>query len=184
VTQLLDRYSDASTLAPSSRPAPAAIRLAEDFYLHGPPPTDRVSIQVVVPDPTGRLHWLASQVEEQLNGLLRLQFGWDGRRGQPPTREAMDATLGVFSAIGEEGFPPQLFPPQLFPLPDGGLQLEWHAGASVEIEVEAGGAAHVLVADDRDEIVINQEWEPNDTQLLDRVRDCLTDLTARVARAR
>jgi hypothetical protein len=179
VTQLLDRYSDVSTLASSPRPTPSTIRVAEDFYLHGPPPTNRVSIQVVVPDPTGRLHWLATQVEDQLNDLLRLRTGWDGRRGQPPTPAAVDSAIDVFATVGADAFPPQLFP-----LSDGGLQLEWHAGASVEIEVDASGAVHVLAADENDQIVINDEMGPGDTQMLDRVRASLSDLTARLARAR
>lgn len=179
MTQLLDLNSGVSTLTASPRPIPSTIQVAEDFYLHGLPPVNRVSIEVVVPDPTGRLRWLATEVQGQLNNLLRLQTGWDGRRAQPPSRLAVDAAIGVFARVGQEAFRPQLFP-----LPDGGLQLEWHAGASVEIEVDANGAAHVLAVDQDDTIIINDEMDLGDSQMLRRVHDLLRDLTAHLARGR
>ncbi len=153
--------------------------MGEDFYLYGPPPVDQISIHVVAPDPTGRLGWLASTIEKQLNDLLRLRPGWDGRRARPPYQAAVMRAIEVFASFGDLAFPPQVFP-----LPDGGIQLEWHAGSSVEIEVDAEGVAHVLVVDDIGEIDINEELRSGDAVLIDRVRAVLEDLAGRLARVR
>ncbi|MBA2361473.1 MAG: hypothetical protein H0V79_11190 [Actinobacteria bacterium] len=41
--------------------------------------------------------------------------------------------------------------PSIFPVPDGGVQLEWAAGAvELEVEIEPGAAVGVFVCDDRD----------------------------------
>lgn len=179
MTDLLDRSAGASTLSPSPRPTPPSVSMGEDFYLHGPPPVDQISIHVVAPDPTGRLGWLASTIERQLNDLLRLRAGWDGRRARPPAHAAVVRAIEVFASFGEH-----VLPPQLFPLPDGGVQLEWHAGSSVEIEVDAKGDAHVLVVGDSGEILINEELRSGDAVLIDQVRAALGDLADRLARVR
>lgn len=178
VTDLLEPYVGMSTLSPSPRPTPADVRIGEEFYLYGPPPADQVAIHVIVPDPTGRLHRLASTVARQLNDLLHLRPGWDGRRAHPPTPTAVLRAIEIFTAVSE-----QALPPQIFPLPDGGVQLEWHAGASVEIEVDAEGDAHVLVVDDRDKILLNEDLNPADAALLDRIRSELQKLERRLALA-
>jgi hypothetical protein len=179
VTDLLDRSAGASTLSPLPPPIPSSVSMEEDFYLYGPPASDEVSLRVVAPDPTGRLDWLASAVERQLNDLLRLRPGWDGRRARPLTQAAVLRAVEIFACFGEH-----ILPPQIFPLPDGGVQLEWHVGSSVEIEVDAEGEAHLLVADDSGEIVINEELSLSDAVLIARVRTILEDLADRLSRVR
>lgn len=80
-------------------------------------------------------------IEAELNGLLDLRAGWDGRRAHAITIPATEATVRVLASLMDE----TSAPPQLFPLPDGGLQVEWHVGGnSVEVEIDASGEAHVL----------------------------------------
>jgi hypothetical protein len=141
---------------------------------------------VVAPDPTGRLVWLASAGERQLNDLLRLRPGWDNRRARHLTQAAVLRAVEVFACFGA-CFGEHVLPPQIFPLPDGGVQLEWHLGffgSSVEIEVDAEGEAHLLVADDSGEIVINKEMSLSGAVLIARARTILEDLADRLARVR
>jgi len=72
----------------------------------------------------------------------------------------------------------------MFPVPDGGLQLEWHAHESVEIEVDADGDVHVMTTDEAGEIALNREFEIDDDSVLSQVRDAIRHLSARLAGAR
>lgn len=181
MTELLDRpIAGASTMYPVRAGAVASLQAAEDFYLQGPRPTRQIAIQVGGLDGSLRRTWVATHMEQRVNELLQLRPGWDGRGAQPPTDEAVEATIGVLFAVTDD----LSLPPQVFPLPDGGLQLEWHAGASVEIEVDGEGSAHVLATDEVGRIVLNGEMEPVDETLLGIVRDTIHHLTVRLARAR
>lgn len=61
---------------------------------------------------------------DRLDSLVGLQDGWDGYRGKAPTNEAL-ATAANLCVI---------------PLPNGGVQIEMHAGgADIEIEICAHG---------------------------------------------
>jgi hypothetical protein len=62
--------------------------------------------------------------------------------------------------------------------------MEWHAGQSVEIEVDAVGDAHVLVADESGDILTNEELAPADDVILARTRRVIEDLSVRLTRAR
>lgn len=181
MTQLVDQpIAAGATLPPRSARATPDIRAAEAFYLHGWRPVRQITIQVARPD--GSLHgtWLAAHVEDQINQLLRLQPGWDGGRARPLTDEAVRAALRVLFAIADD----LVLPPQMFPVPDGGLQLEWHAHESVEIEVDADGDVHVMTTDEAGEIALNREFEIDDDSVLSQVRDAIRHLSARLAGAR
>lgn len=181
VTQLLDPpIGSGSTLHPRDRFAFPGVSEAEDFYVRGPRPLRKIEIQVSGPSVSLRHTWLASYMEVQINDLLRLQPGWDGRRAQPPTDAAVGSAVDLLFAVADD----LSLPPQVFPLPDGGLQLEWHARASVEIEVDAEGVAHVLTVDQDGTTVLNDELEGSDSALLEKARAAIQQLTIRLARAR
>ncbi|MCA1846222.1 MAG: hypothetical protein LC792_24120, partial [Actinobacteria bacterium] len=96
MTQLLDRpIAGASTLYPRHPVPPAGLRAAEDFYLQGQQPMREIAIQVSGPDASLRRTWLASHMEQQINALLRLRSGWDGRRALPPTDAAVRSAVGL-----------------------------------------------------------------------------------------
>jgi hypothetical protein len=182
VTQLLDRpLANGSTLYPRMRPVSPGVQAAEDFYLSGSgQPARQIAIQVTGSDGSLRRTWLASHMEEQVNALLRLRPGWDGRHALPLSDEAVGSAIGLLFAVASD----LSLPPQLFPLPDGGLQMEWHAGQSVEVEIDAAGDAHVLVADETGAIVINEEVTPGDESQLSRTRQAIEQLSVRLTRAR
>lgn len=73
--------------------------------------------------------------------LRHLPAGWDGHNAKPPTGAACDTAARLLAALARAG----ATAPQLFPVPDGGVQLEWHARGSVEIEVEPDGTTSLLV---------------------------------------
>ena len=156
--------------------------VGEDFYLHGPETEvqRQITIQVVGPDGNLRNTWLARYMEEKINGLLCLRAGWDGYRARPVSYEAVTAGLNLlFGVAGDLSLPPQVFP-----LVDGGLQMEWHADQSVEIEVDGRGEAHVLTTDEAGTVVINEELALGDHAALARVRRALRQLSAHLAGAR
>jgi hypothetical protein len=182
VTQLLDRpLAAGATLYPRSlSPSPSA-RSAEDFYLRGSgPPARQVTIQMTGPDGSLRRTWLAAHLEQQINGLLCLEPGWDGGRARPITDKAVGSAIRVLFAVASD----LSLPPQLFPLPDGGLQMEWHAGRSVEVELDACGDVHVLVTNEIGEIVTNEDLAPGDVTLLTHLRRVIEDLWVYLGRAR
>jgi len=181
VTKLRDRpLADGSTLYPRTPSVSLSVQAAEDFYLSGSSLPDRqITIQVNGPDGSLRRTWLADHIQTQVNCLLRLRPGWDGRRASPISDEAVRSAIGAVFAVASD----LSLPPQLFPLPDGGLQMEWHVGGSVEIEVDAGGDAHVLIANDKGEIVTNEEFGLDHESLLAETRRTIEHLSIRLARA-
>jgi hypothetical protein len=96
---------------------------------------------------TGSRPWYIDLTERELNRLIGLGEGWDGRRARATTAEALRTTIEVLAGLLAEHSPH----PQFFPLPDGGIQVEWLvAGNSVVIEVDAAGEAYVLATTSRD----------------------------------
>lgn len=71
-------------------------------------------------------------------------------------------------------------PVQLFPLPDGGVQAEWHvAGASIEIEVDSGGAVFVNAETSTGEILVESELDDDaGPVVLEQTRAFLAELSA------
>lgn len=181
MTPLLERPTTAgATLYPSAPTAPAGVQAAEDFYLCGPCRQVRqIAIQDVGVDGRPR-RWLASHVQQHMNALLRLGPGWDGHRALPLTEDAVQAAITVVFAVADD----LSVPPQLFPLPDGGIQLEWHAGQSVEIEVDRDGQPHVFATDAAGAVVINSSLVMGDRVALMSVRRAIADLSARLTGAR
>jgi hypothetical protein len=182
LTQLLDRPpADSSTLSQRTTPTWPGLRAAEDFYFTGiGQPGRQITIQVAGPNGSLRRTWLAAHMEDQVNGLLHLRAGWDGRRALPLTDAAINQAIALLFAVATD----LSLPPQIFPLPDGGLQMEWHAGQSIEIEVDGSGGAHVLVADDGGELVMNQDLTLGDDLWISRLRRAIEALSIRLTRAR
>ena len=177
MTQLLDLpVATGSTLYPRLLVVPDLVS-AEGFYLEGAVPTRQIQIRVGGPDGNPRVSWLASYMEERINELLRLRPGWDGRRALPSTDHAVGSAIGLLFRLADD----VSLPPQVFPLPDGGLQLEWHAGASLEVEIDPMGDAHMLATDDRGAITLNGELEPGNETLLALAAAMLRELSLRVA---
>jgi hypothetical protein len=118
------------------------------------------------PDVDPFIQWLARKVEAELNRLVRLEEGWDGRRAREVTDEAVVSSVeALFALVGDHTWPA----PQFFPLPDGGLQFEWHmGGAAVEVEVDSEGEAHAL-AESPDGSVLFEGviWPQRDAALAD-----------------
>ncbi len=129
------------TMRPLPRPALSTVDAAERFFVSTRGQLiRRLTIQVPGTEPWSR-PWFVEYVEAELNELLGLGEGWDGRRAGPITDAAVQGTIDVLAALMNE----TSAPPQLFPLPDGGLQVEWHVGGNdIEVEIDAGGEAHVL----------------------------------------
>lgn len=183
MTLLMDQpAAGGATLYPRGAAADPGRQAAEEFYQYGGSATRRaVTIVVVGPDGSLRRDWLASYMESQINQLLRLQPGWDGDRAEPVTAESVDAVMALISHFATD----LAVPPLVFPLPDGGLQLEWHAGQeSVEVEVDADGAGHVLATDESGTIVLNSELQQAASEALAEARRSIDRLSARLLRTR
>lgn len=74
------------------------------------------------------------------NELARLAPGWDGLDAPTPTFESIVELMRILANT----LPAQAAIPHLVPTVDGGVQAEWHRrGFDLEIEVDAGGDAHV-----------------------------------------
>lgn len=92
----------------------------------------------------------------RLNQLLQLPQGWDGHRAKPVTERAAIAAMGVLFAVAND----RSLSPQVVPLPDGGIQLEWHAGGySIEIEVNGSGGRHYLATRPDGDVVVDEEGD-------------------------
>lgn len=183
MTLLMDQPgATGATLFPRGAAADPDRQAAEEFYQQGASAGGRaVTIGVVGPDGSLRRDWLASYMESQINRLLRLGPGWDGYRANPVTTESVNAVMAVISQLATD----LSVPPLVFPLPDGGLQLEWHAGReSVEVEVDAGGDGHLLVTDESGAVVTNTELEPGISEALDQARRSIDHLSLRLLRSR
>jgi hypothetical protein len=183
MTLMLDQpVSAGATLYPRGMTTDAERRSAEDFYQQGAGRTNRaVTIRVVGPDGSLRCDWLASHMETQLNELLRLDAGWDGGTADPVSMEAVNSVVAIVGQISSD----LAVPPFVFPLPDGGLQIEWHAGReAVEIEVDGEGAAHLLVTAPDGTIVVNDELMPHGPAEPATARRAVERLSTRLLRAR
>jgi hypothetical protein len=129
------------TLRPLPEPGRSTIGIAPYLPLAGAAePTRRLTI-----DLAGVERWqrpaFVQYIEAELNSLLELRAGWDGRRARAITLLATEATVRVLASLMND----TSAPPQLFPLPDGGLQVEWHVGGnSIEVETDASGEPHLL----------------------------------------
>lgn len=181
MTLLKDQAAAAgATLYPRDAEADPDRQAARDFYRQGASPARQpVTIRVVGPDASLRRGWLASYMEEQINELLELGPGWDGYHADPITSGAVETAVAVVARFSTDLF----LPPLIFPLPDGGLQLEWHAGPeAVEIEVDAGGDAHLLVTDETGAIVVNAELPPEDHAGFAAARHAIDRLLTRLLR--
>lgn len=88
---------------------------------------------------------LENAVRGRLDELSQLEVGWDGADARPVDRLALDHAW----RLAEQSIRADLPAPELFPVPDGGVQLEWHAGpVELEVEIEPGARAVVFVCDD------------------------------------
>jgi hypothetical protein len=182
MTLMLDQpVSAGATLYPRGTTADPERRSSEDFYQQGAGRTSRaVAIRVVGPDGSLRRDWLASHMETQLNELLRLDAGWDGDAADPVSMEAVNSVVAIVGQISSD----LVVPPFVFPLPDGGLQIEWHAGReAVEIEVDGQGAGHLFVTDQEGTIVVNDELVPYGPADLATARRAVERLSARLLRS-
>lgn len=123
--------------------------------------------------------WL-SGVRRKLQELYDLPVGWDGRRARPATRPAVEGTLRVLFAVMR----PDSISPHMVPLPDGGVQIEWHAnGHDIEVEVEGNGDTGAWGQEPHGE-VLDEQWgrRPSVADLA-VVGSSLDRLTIRVQRA-
>lgn len=158
---VLDDYAVGSGLTrkPLPRPLLPSLRAAEDFYLgtHAPP-TRRVTI-VTAGGEQDPLRPFYAYAERQLDQILALPDGWDGRRGVAISETAVETAVRVVASILDA----RSALPQFFPLPDGGVQVEWHlADNDIEIEVDGLGDAHVLAMDAEGRIVVEGSIGPAD----------------------
>ncbi len=169
------------TLAPTPKAGHATIATGACFPIAAPGQrARRMTISVA-----GVEGWqrppLVQYIEAELNQLLELRAGWDGRRARPVTLAAVKSTVRVIDSLMNDGSAP----PQLFPLPDGGVQIEWHVGGnSIEVEIDGGGEAHVLAQGSAGDIVAEGMIAPGEggAQLL-AARGFLQALSARLAHA-
>ncbi len=179
MTALADRPLSGLTLRPLPDPEGSSIAT-------GPYPASTGSLESkrhLTIDVGGAERWqrpaLVQYVEAELNALLELSDGWDGRRAHAVTIPAIQATVHVLAVVTNE----TSAPPQLFPLPDGGIQVEWHVGGnSIEIEIDAEGEPHVLAQTSDGETIVEGviALEQADARLLE-ARNFLQTLSARLA---
>ncbi len=131
------------------------------------------------PDP--RLRALFNHATQAINRVLELPDGWDGRRARRISPLAAESAVYVLAQLLDA----HSAVPQVVPLPDGGLQLEWHAaGNSLEIEIDGEGTAYLLATDENGlEVVDATETYPYHSPDLAAARRFLAALSARVWRA-
>jgi hypothetical protein len=150
-------------------------RDAERFALACRPRFDRqVAVRAL---DNGPARWLAEYLENSLNELLDLPEGWDGEGAEPVALEAATGAVEVMAALIGEA----MVAPFVFPLPDGGLQLEWHAGEeSIEIEIDKDGCVHVLETDRSGTIVFNEELAERYPPFLSGARRTVESISRRI----
>lgn len=86
---------------------------------------------------------LAARFEE----LAALDPGWDTYGSRPIDRDALREGQAFVERLLQQHIPI----PSIVPVPDGGVQLEWSAGAvELELEFEPGAAIAVFVCDDHE----------------------------------
>ena len=81
--------------------------------------------------PIPPIETLADRSRTAVDGLTKLDPGWDGYDGVPVLRRVAEHALRLLEAIGSH----TQIVPDVVPLSNGGLQLEWYVGIH-EIEVE------------------------------------------------
>ena len=183
MTLMLDQpVSVGATLYPRGSATDPDRQAAEDFYQRGAAPTARaVAIQVVGPDGSLRRDWLASYMEDKINELLSLPAGWDGEMADQISLAAVGTVVALIGRLSTD----LVVPPFVFPLPDGGLQIEWHAGRlAVEIEVDGEGEAHLLAINQDGVVDVNDELALDDDAGLAAARRAVERLSARLLRTR
>lgn len=141
MTTLLERPASGLTRSPRPSPPPPSLESGDDFlHRRTNGGARQVVLDVAGVSRSARPRWV-DLVEGELNQLLALPAGWDGRRALPVTTTAVEGVVALLSLVMDE----RTAAPQLFPLPDGGVQAEWHIGGdAVEVEFDGEGAAHVL----------------------------------------
>lgn len=142
---------------------------------------DILYIQPIASDgtPLSAPAWL-NGVRRKLQELYDLPVGWDGRRAPPSTKRAVEGTLRVLFAVMR----PDSVTPHLVPLPDGGIQIEWHAnGHDIEVEVEGDGDTGAWAQEPHGEVLDEQWGQRPSAADLHVVRSSLDRLTAQVWRA-
>ena len=157
MTTVVDDQLKTSGLTRRPVPAPRLPTLdpAELFYQRdlNAPPDRTISIQVT----GGPRPWFVGYVEQKLNEFLRLPKGWDGRKAESVTIDAVETVVALLGVLTD----PTSAPPQLFPLPDGGIELGWRAaGDELEIEVDSTGDTHVLAVTAEDETIAEGPLDP------------------------
>lgn len=128
--------------------------------------------------PLPALAWL-DEVQRKLQELYDLPVGWDDRRALPATEQAVEGVVRILFAIMR----PDSLTPHLVPLPDGGIQVEWHAnGHDLEVEVEGDGDTGAWGQEPHGEILDEQWGQRPSTADLKVLRESLERLTLRVQR--
>lgn len=172
----------------SPRPSasrPSLTGLTEEGALAGRRPTGRHRLSIyALNEPSAPLPPLLSHAQGQLQSLVDLPAAWDGRRAKPVTQASVEAIVKVLvgAALDQE-----CILPQYFPLPDGGVQIEWHAdGQDIEIEADGDGSVHVFAAGPdvgTTQVDDTLTGTVADVTLLSALRKALRQLTERVAAA-
>lgn len=164
-----------SSLTMHSSPSPSSAPL-----VGGGSDSNQVhQLEIVWQDVTAR-PWYVELTERELNRLIALGEGWDGGRGRSTTKQALIATIQVLARLLDE----ESAAPQFFPLPDGGVQLEWLvAGNSVVIEIDARGEAYVLATTEKDSVVVEGVYGPEDLDLARHLQKFLNALSRLVRTA-
>lgn len=86
-----------------------------------------------------------ARVSQRLRELSALEAGWDGEDARTVDPSALVTAGQVIAQAIIAGLPE----PELFPVPDGGVQVEWHAGpVELEVEIEPDQRGIVFVCDD------------------------------------
>ena len=69
---------------------------------------------------------------DRIGKLAKLEPGWDGYDGDPPTEEAIETTAKLLTAVYRLTHG-ALKNPFIAPSPDGGLDLEWELDSGAEL---------------------------------------------------
>jgi hypothetical protein len=106
---------------------------------------DVVSSATLVPPALSGVRASEDRVQTRLDELAGLSGGWDGHDAKRIDQLALTLACRLMQQALHAGLPE----PELFPVPDGGVQLEWKAGAlELELEIEPGARALVFACDD------------------------------------
>jgi hypothetical protein len=177
---VLDDRATSSGLTRRPVPAPLlpGVRAAQDFLVGREEPLRRRLLINVDSSHGTKRPWFIEHMEQELNRLVPLGEGWDGRRARPLDERAIRSVVFLLAVLLTD----DIAPAQFFPLPDGGVQAEWHFDRhSVEIEVDADGEAHVLATSPTGDVVLEGTLNASDRdEALLAVRRLLRELSSRV----